>query len=110
MKETNSKQRISAWVLILCLLPLTVAKLTHHHAPEDTGCCSSHHSTDETEQKHSADDCFICKFTLSPFLHIEIPDNPVIQPALPFEPAPYQSTHLLAVTHSYLLRAPPFLS
>jgi hypothetical protein len=88
------------------MLPLTVAKLTHHHQEEDA-CCSTTSPTGDTGGKHHHHDCLICKFTLSPFLNHEIKDNRLFLADISFEPAFYQSGHILEATHYTFLRAPP---
>lgn len=110
VRITRTKRQVTAWVLILCMLPLMMVKLTHHHQAEEEHSCPAHSQTDDTGHKHNHDHCVICKFTLSPFLDFEFNDNTLFLAEISFEPVFYQSGHILETTHYSFLRAPPFFN
>lgn len=105
MKAERKQRQLIAWILVLCMLPLAATKLTHRHTEERPSCCASH--AEEHEDQDDADYCFVCKFTLSPFLSFESTENTLFLALVPVEPTYYVSGHTIEAPHTYLLRGPP---
>jgi len=108
LKAERNKRVLIAWLLLLCMIPFTVTKLTHHHDKEKPACCAS--ATDDED--HNSDNghnsrCTICKFTLSPFVSNDSEELSIFQVLIPSEPVYYVSGHTLPSVHTYLLRGPP---
>lgn len=67
MKHRVKTRIVTAWVLLLTLMPLYIVKAVHFH---DDGSSISIHDSGHHHQT-SDDGCLICHFLLSPFTEAE---------------------------------------
>lgn len=106
----KQKKIIIAWLLLICMLPVAVTKITHRHGHESPPCCKVHDHTHDAEDHSGTDDpckCLICKFTLSPFYVDEYQQPVLYKTFISCEVInPVDDVRITAV-HSYHLRAPP---
>jgi hypothetical protein len=113
VKATRTKRQWIAWILMLCLLPLTAVKLTHYHREEGGSCrldasqTAAGHGHEHEHEHGGGDDCVICKFILSPFLDSVMNGHTVFLAEIRLEPVIYRSRHILETTCYFFLRAPP---
>lgn len=64
-------QKITACFLVTTLMWFYGAKAVHHHEHSCSGeHCSTEHSSSSSDE--STDNCFICHFSLMPFLKSEL--------------------------------------
>jgi len=99
--------RLFAWLLLLCMFPMSVTKITHRHGSEQTSCCKEHTDCQDEQEQHDPCSCQICKFTLSPFIALESTPLVRFSVLLPFEFEKEEKQLYIEPIHSYLLRGPP---
>ena len=70
--EAKRKPRVlSAWILLLSLIPLTIVKATHFHDVDEIAL--SHLAVSgQTQLTNDSGNCPICDFLLSPFIEAAI--------------------------------------
>ncbi|MDH6359054.1 DUF2946 family protein [Parabacteroides sp. PF5-9] len=119
MKLERQKRIFTAWMLLFCLLPLAVTKITHHHDHHAGHTCTEMHThiydhdstnaEDSTSHDHSddSDHCEICQFILSPFLALQTEPFQSFLTLLSIEESFCLSEGTSVSAHSYSLRAPP---
>ncbi len=111
MKRIPGYGLLYAWLLLLSLLPITVAKMVDIHIEkafltEMGGDMDAARRAAQQEQEN----CPICHFNLSYFIEYDAVVLPEIFSVSLHRFIPlFDSEHLLAISH-YLLRAPPSLN
>ena len=91
-----------AWMLFITFIPFFVVKTFHYHGSEDeTSCSHTDHS------RSHAEDCAICKYSLSLFTEPQSVEFHCILTLVPYEPIIYQDKVVCKRTYSHHLRAPP---
>lgn len=91
-----------AWMLFMTFIPFFVVKTFHYHGSEDeTSCSHAEHS------RSHAEDCAICKYSLSLFTEPQSVEFHCILTLVPYEPITYQDKVVCKRTYSHHLRAPP---
>ena len=102
-KETRMRITI-AWLLLVALMPFQVVKSIHYHESAVSSSSSQHGCSGDNDFDHS---CPICNFTLSPFIHSEIPQLTFVAELLSFVVPVYEKGKVYVLFHSCGLRAPP---
>ena len=91
-----------AWVLFMTFIPFFVVKTFHYHGSEDeTSCSHTDHS------RSHAEDCAICKYSLSLFTEPQSVEYHCTLTLVPYEPIIYQDKVVCKRTYSHHLRGPP---
>ena len=91
-----------AWMLFMTFIPFFVVKTFHYHGSEDeTSCSHAGHS------RSHAEDCAICKYSLSLFTEPQSLEFRCTLTLVPYEPVIYQNKVVCKRTYSHHLRAPP---
>ena len=91
-----------AWMLFMTFIPFFVVKTFHYHGSEDeTSCSHADHS------RSHAEDCAICKYSLSLFTEPQLIEYHTILTLVPYEPVIYQDKVVCKRTYSHHLRGPP---
>ena len=91
-----------AWMLFMTFIPFFVVKTFHYHGSEDeTSCSHAEHS------RSHAEDCAICKYSLSLFTEPQFLEFHCTLTLVPYEPVVYQDKVVCKRTYSHQLRAPP---
>ena len=91
-----------AWMLFMTFIPFFVVKTFQYHGSEDeTSCSHAEHS------RSHAEDCAICKYSLSLFTEPQSVEFHCILTLVPYEPITYQDKVVCKLTYSHHLRAPP---
>lgn len=109
MSGTRKKRVIIALILLIAFAPVYLVKSIHHHESGyiDKKCCS-HSDHSQSNHPHSkADDCAICKYTLSLFTETSPVEFHCQFSFVSYEPIIYQDKIVCKQAYSYLLRAPP---
>ena len=74
-----------AWMLFITFIPFFVVKTFHYHGSEDeTSCSHTDHS------RSHAEDCAICKYSLSLFTEPQSVEYHCTLTLVPYEPIIYQ--------------------
>ena len=74
-----------AWMLFMTFIPFFVVKTFHYHGSEDeTSCSHADHS------RSHAEDCAICKYSLSLFTEPQSLEFRCTLTLVPYEPVIYQ--------------------
>ena len=85
-----------AWMLFMTFIPFFVVKTFHYHGSEDeTSCSHAEHS------RSHAEDCAICKYSLSLFTEPQSVEFHCILTLVPYEPI--TANELIRITYERLL-------
>lgn len=108
MKRKRRNRIITAWVLLLTLMPISIVKATHFHDGVTAATCHAS-ASDHSQGSDDGCTCPICHFFLSPF--VEAPTTlliPFAQPVHAFIDCPYADV-MQGKGLSPSLRAPPYM-
>lgn len=111
MKRIPGHRLLYAWLLLLSLLPITVAKMVDIHIEEAFlaemgGDLDAARRAAQQEQEN----CPICHFSLSFFIEYDAVVLPEIFPVSLHRFIPLSDSECLSPVFHYLLRAPPSLN
>lgn len=105
MKQGITKKVGWAWILLMIFIPQLIVTSLHLHKPKEYHevCHASDH-----HEKSDAEQCALCKYTISAFTEVELPDFTFIPQATPYKRDVCEATNYYATTRiHYNLRAPP---